>query len=95
MVDEGASYGLSDEKIRVVVRKRPRNKKEVAKNDIDILERRGTTSVVVKELKYIFLQPLCIYTFRCKVDLTKYIEEHNFTFDYAYDDGSTNLHVEY
>jgi hypothetical protein len=40
-------------KIRVVVRKRPPNKKEIQKNDMDIIETKGAQTVVVKELKYI------------------------------------------
>jgi hypothetical protein len=39
-------------KIRVIVRKRPLNKKESLKNDTDIIEMRGNNSLVVKELKY-------------------------------------------
>jgi len=27
---------------------------------------------------------------RTKVDLTKFIEEHNFNFDHAFDENSTN-----
>jgi hypothetical protein len=38
-------------RIRVVVRKRPANKKEVSKGDIDIIETRNSTTMVVKELK--------------------------------------------
>jgi hypothetical protein len=38
-------------KIRVVVRKRPASKKEIQKNDIDIIETRGSQTLVVKELK--------------------------------------------
>jgi hypothetical protein len=38
-------------KIRVVVRKRPLNSKELKRNDIDVLETRGTQNVIVKELK--------------------------------------------
>jgi hypothetical protein len=38
-------------KIRVVVRKRPTSKKEIQKNDIDIIETRESNTVVVKELK--------------------------------------------
>lgn len=38
-------------KIRVVVRKRPLNKKEFSKNDLDIIEIRGPQKIVVKELK--------------------------------------------
>ena len=50
-------------KIRVIVRKRPLGKREIAKNDTDIVEIRNNKQVVVKELKV-------------KVDLTKYVEEH-------------------
>lgn len=38
-------------KIRVAVRKRPLNRKEQQKNDIDIIEKRGPQTVIVKELK--------------------------------------------
>jgi hypothetical protein len=38
-------------KIRVVIRKRPANKKEITKGDIDIIETRNSTTMVVKELK--------------------------------------------
>jgi len=61
----------------VVVRKRPRTSKEMKKNDADILEVRGAAHLVVKELKN-------------KVDLTKYIEEHNFNFDNVFDDDVDN-----
>ena len=64
-------------KIRVIVRKRPANHRESAQNDIDIITTEGKNTIVVKELKN-------------KVDLTKYIEEHRFTFDRAYGDYSTN-----
>lgn len=38
-------------KIRVCVRKRPANRKEINNNDIDILEIKGPNSLTVKELK--------------------------------------------
>ena len=38
-------------KIRVVVRKRPMNKKEIAKSDMDIIETKGGQTIIVKELK--------------------------------------------
>jgi len=41
-------------KIRVVVRKRPINKKEISKSDMDIIETKGTQTIIVKELKYFF-----------------------------------------
>jgi kinesin family protein 2/24 len=68
------------EKIKVVVRKRPINTKEIQKNDIDIIEIRNTKMLVAKELKN-------------KVDMTKYIEEHHFTFDRSFDGESTNENV--
>ena len=40
-------------KIRVVVRKRPMNKKEIGKSDMDIIETKAQT-IIVKELKYYF-----------------------------------------
>ena len=38
-------------RIRVVVRKRPTSKKEIQKSDYDIVEKRGTKGIVLKELK--------------------------------------------
>ena len=38
-------------KIRVVVRKRPLNKREINKNEMDIIDIRNGNSVIVKELK--------------------------------------------
>ena len=64
-------------KIRVIIRKRPLSKKEQSKNEKDIIDIRDNKKVIVKERKQ-------------KVDLTKYIEEHQFIFDLAYDQDSTN-----
>ena len=61
-------------KIRVIVRKRPANHREFSQNDIDIIGTEGKNIIVVKELKN-------------KVDLTKYIEEHRYTFDRAYNEN--------
>ena len=55
-------------KIRVIVRKRPLGKKEIAKNDTDVVDIRNNKKVLVKELKV-------------KVDLTKYVEANAFNFD--------------
>lgn len=38
-------------KIRVVVRKRPLNRKEIQKNDADIIEIRRPQTVIVREMK--------------------------------------------
>ena len=64
-------------KIRVVVRKRPLNRKETDKKDPDILRIVNDNTLTVQELK-------------TKVDLTKYIDEHAFTFDNVFDEESTN-----
>ena len=64
-------------KIRVIVRKRPANHREFAQNDIDIITTEKKNTIIVKELKN-------------KVDLTKYIEEHKFTFDRTFDENSSN-----
>ena len=64
-------------KIRVIVRKRPANHREDAQNDIDIISTKNKNTIIVKELKN-------------KFDLTKYIEEHKFTFDRTYDENSSN-----
>ena len=67
-------------KIRVIVRKRPLGKKEIAKNDTDVVDIRNNKQVVVKELKV-------------KVDLTKYVEEHAFNFDLAFDENVNNEQI--
>ena len=67
-------------KIKVIVRKRPANHREFSQNDIDIIGTEGKNIIVVKELKN-------------KVDLTKYIEEHRYTFDRAYNENSTNRQI--
>mmetsp|Transcript_20210 Transcript_20210/g.19151 ORF Transcript_20210/g.19151 Transcript_20210/m.19151 type:complete len:103 (-) Transcript_20210:1983-2291(-) len=67
-------------KIRVVVRKRPLNSKELSKNDTDVLDILDEGSMILKEMKQ-------------KVDLTKYIEEHSFTFDNAFDSDAGNMEI--
>ena len=62
------------------MRKRPANRRESAQKDIDIITTEGRNTIIVKELKN-------------KVDLTKYIEEHRFTFDRAYSDDSSNQDI--
>lgn len=66
-------------KIRVVVRKRPLTRKEQAHREQDIVEVRDGRTVIVREMKY------CPLLFREKVDLTKFMDSHSFTFDNAFD----------
>lgn len=67
-------------KIKVLIRKRPLGKKEIQKNEADIIDIRDPQSVTVRENK-------------TKVDLTKYVEEHNFVFDGAFDQFASNQKV--
>ncbi|KAJ9190157.1 hypothetical protein P3X46_001385 [Hevea brasiliensis] len=66
-------------KIKVVVRKRPLNKKELAKNEEDIVETHSN-SVTVHETKL-------------KVDLTEYVEKHEFVFDAVLNEEVSNDEV--
>ncbi|ORX58227.1 kinesin-domain-containing protein [Hesseltinella vesiculosa] len=74
-----APLGQSDlnQKIRVCVRKRPLNKKEIERSEKDISPTVGTRSIHINEPKM-------------KVDLTKYIEQHAFTFDDVFDTSDSN-----
>ncbi|KAL3160225.1 hypothetical protein ABBQ32_010980 [Trebouxia sp. C0010 RCD-2024] len=68
-------------KIRVVVRKRPLNTKELEKGEEDIIEvAMRDASLIVNELKV-------------KVDLTKFTERHVFNFDDALDESVGNDEV--
>ncbi|KAE7997443.1 hypothetical protein FH972_002081 [Carpinus fangiana] len=66
-------------KIKVVVRKRPLNKKELAKNEEDIIE---TVS-----------NSLTVYETKLKVDLTEYVEKHEFVFDAVLNEEVSNDEV--
>nr|VZI41913.1 unnamed protein product [Spirometra erinaceieuropaei] len=66
--------------ICVCVRKRPMNKKELARREIDVLTIPNKQQVLVHEPK-------------TKVDLTKYLENQSFRFDYAFDETADNTLV--
>ncbi|XP_022721932.1 kinesin-like protein KIN-13A [Durio zibethinus] len=66
-------------KIKVVVRKRPLNKKEISRKEDDI--------VTVSE------NALTVHEPKLKVDLTAYIEKHEFCFDAVLDELVTNDEV--
>ncbi|XP_014275080.1 kinesin-like protein Klp10A [Halyomorpha halys] len=63
--------------ITVCVRKRPLNRRELAKKDVDVITVPKKDLIVVHEPKL-------------KVDLTKYLENHEFKFDYAFDEYCSN-----
>jgi len=65
-------------KIRVTVRKRPLNKKEVERGDTDVIECQAPAATLyVNEPKV-------------KVDLTKYVERHTFRFNDVFDESMDN-----
>lgn len=68
---------VEDHQITVCVRKRPLNKKEISRKEVDVVTVPSKDQMVVHEPKN-------------KVDLTKYLENQNFRFDYAFDDSCSN-----
>ncbi|KAG8656342.1 hypothetical protein MANES_04G124900v8 [Manihot esculenta] len=66
-------------KIKVVVRKRPLNKKELAKNEEDIIET--------------YSNALTVHETKLKVDLTEYVEKHEFVFDAVLNEEVSNDEV--
>ncbi|KAI4355645.1 hypothetical protein L6164_004395 [Bauhinia variegata] len=76
-VDKEKSSSVA--KIKVVVRKRPLNKKELAKNEVDIIETHHNA--------------LTVHETKLKVDLTEYIEKHEFVFDAVLNEEVSNDEV--
>eukprot|EP01006_Ploeotia_vitrea_P041220 TRINITY_DN66494_c9_g9_i1.p1 TRINITY_DN66494_c9_g9~~TRINITY_DN66494_c9_g9_i1.p1 ORF type:complete len:822 (+),score=447.92 TRINITY_DN66494_c9_g9_i1:98-2467(+) len=68
-----------DQKIRVIVRKRPLNRREKMKGDKDCVE----ASVAD-------VQTVHVHEPKVKVDLTKYIEKHKFIFDEVFGEDADN-----
>ncbi|KAJ3305122.1 Kinesin-like protein kif24 [Kappamyces sp. JEL0829] len=74
------SGGDLTDRIRVCVRKRPLSKKELKRGESDVARVHGRRSITILEPKV-------------KVDLTKYVENHEFVFDEAFDADATNDEV--
>uniref|UniRef100_A0AAR2KCG4 Kinesin-like protein n=1 Tax=Pygocentrus nattereri TaxID=42514 RepID=A0AAR2KCG4_PYGNA len=68
---------IEEHRICVCVRARPLNKKEMSVKDLDVITIPSKDVVMVHEPKQ-------------KVDLTRYLENQTFRFDYAFDDTTTN-----
>uniref|UniRef100_A0A672HTC5 Kinesin-like protein n=1 Tax=Salarias fasciatus TaxID=181472 RepID=A0A672HTC5_SALFA len=68
---------IEEHRICVCVRKRPLNKKELSMKDLDVITIPSKNVVMVHEPKQ-------------KVDLTRYLENQTFRFDYAFDDSTAN-----
>lgn len=68
---------VDDHQICVCVRKRPLNKKELNRKEVDVVTIPNKELTIVHEPK-------------TKVDLTKYLENQIFRFDFAFDESATN-----
>lgn len=68
---------IDDHQITVCVRKRPLSRKEIMKKELDVITVPSKDTLIVHEPK-------------TKVDLTKFLENHNFRYDYAFDDTCNN-----
>ncbi|XP_053536365.1 kinesin-like protein KIF2A isoform X2 [Ictalurus punctatus] len=68
---------IEERRICVCVRKRPLNKKELTAKELDVLTIPSKHVVLVHEPKQ-------------NVDLTRYLENQTFRFDYAFDDSTSN-----
>ncbi|XP_069483437.1 kinesin-like protein KIF2A isoform X3 [Ambystoma mexicanum] len=68
---------IDEHRICVCVRKRPLNKKETTMKDLDVITIPSKDVVMVHEPKQ-------------KVDLTRYLENQTFRFDYAFDETAPN-----
>lgn len=68
-------------KIKVVVRKRPLNKKELSKKEEDVITIEPNSNA------------LTVHETKLKVDLTEYVEKHEFVFDAVLDENVSNEEV--
>ncbi|KAJ1359072.1 hypothetical protein KIN20_017700 [Parelaphostrongylus tenuis] len=66
-----------DSRISVCVRKRPLNKKEISRKEIEVITIPNRDHLIVH-------QP------QVKVDLTKYLDNQKFRFDYTFDENTSN-----
>lgn len=72
-----ANDSVEDHQITVCVRKRPLNKREISRKEIDVIAVPSKDTVIVHEPKN-------------KVDLTRYLENQLFRFDYAFNETCSN-----
>ena len=79
-------------RIRVVVRKRPLNAKERAREEDDVVtvDRRSSTETTSCETR---ASCVTVWEPKTKVDLTQYTEEHAFNFDDVFDPEASNDEV--
>lgn len=91
---------VEDHQITVCVRKRPLNKKELNKKEVRLIISSGGDELVRPLMTLSHFQvdvisvptkdQMIVHEPKNKVDLTKYLENQKFRFDYAFDDSCTN-----
>lgn len=96
-VAAAAKAAAEQPRIRVVVRKRPLNKKELAKEEEDIVtmerdvsEPSGGEAGESQSRSQLSAGQLTLWEPRQKVDLTQYTEKHEFAFDDVYPEEVSN-----
>ncbi|KAL2929223.1 Kinesin-like protein KIN-13B, partial [Bienertia sinuspersici] len=78
LANKNTNRANSVAKIKVVVRKRPLNKREMSKNEDDIITIDPSSSA------------LTVHETKLKVDLTEYVERHGFVFDAVLHENVSN-----
>jgi len=68
---------MSNHQITVCIRKRPMSQKELKRKDVDVVTVPSKDQITIHEPK-------------TKVDLTKYLENQHFRFDFAFDETASN-----
>lgn len=68
---------LEDHQITVCVRKRPLSKKDINRKEVEVVTVPNKNHIIIHEPK-------------TKVDLTKFVENQTFRFDYAFDESADN-----
>jgi len=68
---------IANHQITVCIRKRPLASKEIKKKEVDVVTVPSKDQLTIHEPK-------------SKVDLTKYLDNQNFRFDYAFDENASN-----
>lgn len=92
-----------EHQITVCVRKRPLNSRETKKKEVDVVTCPNKDQVNLKCVSWdfflrvislfvygIFVLQVIVHEPKTKVDLTKYLDNQHFRFDYAFDETATN-----
>ena len=84
------SDAVLDSRISVCVRKRPLNKKEISKKEIEVCFICDMISFCFQVVTIPNRDHLILHQAQVKVDLTEYLDNQKFRFDYTFDENTTN-----